>query len=136
MARMKRTPGPLDHLQDALEEGVGTFLPQAQDCGPDLNPLLRDLQYIPEAELLKELDRRRKAAAAEKERKRREAADLNLTKIDAYLEIFSEHGRTGCSDDDSYHFDGRCNRCTLLNIKRDNYWPSELTVDIMLHKED
>lgn len=68
------------------------------------------------------------AQALEQERR----SQQNLAKIDALLVIFDRHTRTTCSDEDPINY-GRCNRCTVLEFKRGQYWDSafDLQVDLI-----
>lgn len=77
-------------------------------------------------DLLAEVERR-KAAALEAERVAREKRNATIVaNIEALLTLVPEHGRISCSDTNPQN-PTRCNRCTLLEIKK-NSWVSDDTM--------
>lgn len=57
-----------------------------------------------------------------------------LAHVDALLELVPEHSREGCSDAEVRYADrARCQRCALLEAKRDNWWDSDLEVEVNVY---
>jgi len=92
-----------------------------------------DLTQVSATDLTAELERRRKVEEDRINALRQAQADTHLAHIDGFLAVVTEHSRTSCSDDDPCN-SGRCNRCTLLGIKRDDYWPIGLGASISLYE--
>lgn len=61
--------------------------------------------------------------------------EKHLTNIDAYLEIVPEHTRTTCSDEHPVN-EYRCDRCALLDVKKSQYWPEDLDVEIIVRRRE
>lgn len=69
------------------------------------------------SDILAEDDRREKEREFTVFDNRKKLAKLVFNNLDTFLNTM-EHTRTSCSDENP-HNDGRCNKCTLMNIDKD-----------------
>lgn len=95
-----------------------------------------DLSEFTDAQLSYELERRAKEAEETARLKRETDAQWALTNIDALLELVPEHSGTGCTDRKSsaYYEPSRCNRCFLLQAKRNHHFDSDYAVKINIER--
>jgi len=88
-----------------------------------------DLKNISKKALLAELHRREELENKVEEERVARQRECWLNAVGTLLQLVPEHGRTSCSDDEP-HNTGRCTRCDLLQVKRDQYWPEDLVLDL------
>lgn len=85
---------------------------------------------------LDELQQETEQVAAELEQirsqRRQELAEAVVRNVDALLEIVPTHNRTSCSDKTHCNY-GRCVRCTLIQIKEEQWFNGDdLTFELLL----
>jgi hypothetical protein len=93
-----------------------------------------DLQNVSDADIQKELERRRQVATEQE----RNSRDLHrvwvLENKDKLLELVPAHNRTSCSDKNLANaWDGRCVRCVLMEAKAYNNFNADLKVVVDIH---
>lgn len=78
------------------------------------------IKNMTDQQIRDELAKREAQRAEEARKKTIQLQDLSVKNIDTLLELTPDHGRTSCSDENPCNSDrGRCDRCALMKIKKD-----------------
>jgi hypothetical protein len=90
-----------------------------------------DIKEISTKDLQAELQRREHEAALEAQRKREAKEQFWIEHLELILQLIPEHSRTSCSDENPNNY-GRCDRCTLLEMRGSTYWNSSYELTLYL----